>query len=62
MVKRFSCFSGRMSEWGRNADPSEFDCGMIVAARQGGWSISETADLLGFSHTAVSFVENDAKN
>ena len=29
---------------------------MIVGARQGGLSISETADLLGFSHTTVSRV------
>ena len=37
---------------------------MIVGARRGGFSISETADLLGFSHTTVSrfyFTENDAK-
>ena len=29
------------------------DCGMIVGSRQGGLSISETADLMGFSHTTV---------
>ena len=34
MVKKFSC------------DRSDFDCGMIVGARQGGLSISETADLI----------------
>ena len=35
-------------------DLSNFDCGMIVGARQGGLSISETSDLLGFSRTTVS--------
>ena len=37
-------------------DLSDFDRGTIVGARQSGLSISETADLLGFSHTAVSSV------
>ena len=35
---------------------SDFDCGMIVGARQGGLSMSETADLLRFPHTTVSRV------
>ena len=35
---------------------SDLDRGMIVGARQGGLSISETADLLGLSHTTVSRV------
>ena len=34
---------------GKGCDLSDFDCGMIVGARHGGLSISETADLLGFS-------------
>ena len=35
---------------------------MIVGARQGGLSISETADLLGFSHQqSLEFAENGAK-
>ena len=34
----------------------DFDRGMIVGARQGGLSISETADLLGFCCTTVSRV------
>ena len=38
MVKRFSF---------------DFECGMIVGARQGGFSISETSDLLDF-HTHLS--------
>ena len=41
-----------MLEWGRNVK-SDLDRGMIVAARQGGLSILETADLRGFSHTTV---------
>ena len=39
---------------GKKCDLSDFDRGMIVGARQGGLSISETADLLGFSCTTVS--------
>ncbi|KAJ8244997.1 hypothetical protein COCON_G00236540 [Conger conger] len=41
---------------GKRLNLSDFDCGMIVAGRQGGLSISETADLLGFSCTLVSRV------
>ena len=41
---------------GKKCDLSDFDRGMIVGARQGGLSISETADLLGFSRTTVSRV------
>ena len=41
---------------GKKYDLSDFDLGMIVGARQGGLSISETADLLGFSHITVSRV------
>ena len=36
---------------GKKCDLSDFDHGMIVGARQGGLSISETADLLGFCTT-----------
>ena len=32
---------------------------MIVGARQGAFSISETVDLLGFSHTTVSTVSRE---
>ena len=41
---------------GKKCDLSNFDCGMIIGARQGGLSISETADLLGFSCTKVTRV------
>ena len=39
---------------GTRSDQSDFDRGMIVGARQGSWSTSETADLLRFSSTTVS--------
>ena len=44
----------------KKCDLSDFDRGKIAGARQGGLSISETADLLGFSHTIVpiEFAEN----
>ena len=48
--------SHQPSEWDRKCDLIDFDCGMIVGARQGGLSISETAQLLGFSRTTVSSV------
>ena len=38
----------------KKCDPSDFDRAVIVGARQGGLSISETADLLAFSRTTVS--------
>ena len=41
-------------------DPSNFDLGMIIGARQGCLSISETGDL-GFSHTVIEFAENGGK-
>ncbi len=39
---------------GKKGDLSDFECGMVVGARQAGLSISKTADLLGFSHTTIS--------
>ena len=45
-----------MSEWGGKCDREYFDRGMIVGARQGGLSISETA-----FHTQHS-AENGVKN
>ena len=41
---------------GKKGDLSDFECGMVVGARWAGLSISETADLLGFSHTIISRV------
>ncbi len=37
-------------------DFSDFECGMVIGARRAGLSISETADLLGFSCTTISGV------
>jgi len=42
-----------MSEWERKVI-SNFECGMIVGARQAGLSISQSAQLLGFSRTTIS--------
>ena len=44
---------------GRKRDLSDFTSVMIVGAKQGGLSISDTADLLGFSHTTVSRVSRE---
>ncbi len=41
---------------GKKGDLSDFERGMVVCARRAGLSISETADLLGFSHTTISRV------
>ncbi len=41
---------------GKKGDLSDCECGMVVGARQAGLSISETADLLGFSHATSSRV------
>ena len=41
---------------GKKGDLSDFERGMVVGARQAGLSISETADLLGFSHSTMSRV------
>ena len=40
----------------KKGDLSDFERGIVVGARQAGLSISETADLLGFSHTPFSMV------
>ncbi len=40
----------------KKGDLSDFERGMVVGARRAGLSISETADLLGFSHTTISTV------
>ncbi len=41
---------------GKKGDLSDYERGMIVGSRWAGLSISETADLLGFSHTTISRV------
>jgi len=41
---------------GKKGDLSDFERGMVVGARRAGLSISETADLLGLSHTTMSRV------
>ena len=41
---------------GKKGDLSDFERGMVVGARRAGLSISETADLLGFSCTTISKV------
>ncbi len=41
---------------GEERDLSDFERGMVVGARRTGLSISQTADLLGFSHTTISRV------
>ncbi len=41
---------------GKKEDLSDFERGMVVGARRAGLSISETADLLGFSRSTISKV------
>ncbi len=41
---------------GEEGDLRDFERGMVVGARRTGLSISQTADLLGFSHTTISRV------
>ncbi len=41
---------------GKKGDLSDFERGMVVGARRAGLSISETADILGFSRTTISRV------
>jgi len=41
---------------GKKGDLSNFDCGMVVGARQALLSISHSAQLLGFSSTTISRV------
>jgi len=43
-----------MSEWERKVVLSTFDHGMVVGARRAGLSISQSAQLLGFSHTSFT--------
>jgi len=41
---------------GKKGDLSNFEHGMVVGARRAGLSISQSAQLLGFSHTTISRV------
>uniref|UniRef100_A0A9J8C9L8 Tc3 transposase DNA binding domain-containing protein n=1 Tax=Cyprinus carpio carpio TaxID=630221 RepID=A0A9J8C9L8_CYPCA len=41
---------------GKKGDLSNFERGMVVGARRAGLSISQSAQLLGFSHTTISRV------
>ncbi len=41
---------------GKKGDLSDSERGMVVGVRRAGLSISQTADLLGFSHTTISRV------
>ncbi len=41
---------------GKKGDLSDFERGIVVGARRAGLSISQTADLLGFSQTTISRV------
>lgn len=45
----------------KKCDLRHFDRGMIAGTRQDGLSVSETADLLGFSVTAVSRVYREMR-
>ena len=53
------CRSDQTSEWGRIVIKVNNSTGMIVVPRRGGLSVSETADLMGFSDTAVSKVQGE---
>jgi len=39
---------------GKKGDLSNFERGMVVGVRRAGLSISQSAQLLGFSHTTIS--------
>ena len=41
---------------GKRGDLSDFERSVVVAARQAGLSVSQTADLLGFTHATISRV------
>ncbi len=41
---------------GKKGDLSDFERGMVVGGRRAGLSFSQTAFLLGFSHTTISTV------
>lgn len=41
---------------GKKVDLGDFECVMLVGARQAGINISQTVDLLGISYTIISKV------
>lgn len=43
------------SKTGKKGDFSDFERVMVIGAKRAGLGISETADLLGFSHTTTDF-------
>jgi len=49
---------------GKKGDLSSFECGMVVGVRRAGLSISQSAQLLRFSHTQtfLGFKKNGVKN
>ncbi len=47
---------------GTKGDLSDFECEMIVGARQASLSISKTADLLGFSRTTIQRMVRKREN
>lgn len=46
---------------GKKGDLSDFQHGMVVGARWTGLSVSETVDLLGFSHTTISRIYKEIR-
>ncbi len=46
---------------GKKGDLSNFERGMVVGARWAGPSISQSAQLLGFSRTTIEFTKNGVK-
>ncbi len=51
-----TCWSSNRASEGEKGDLRDLERGMVVCARWAGLSISETADLLGFSSTTISRV------
>lgn len=49
-------WQGKPPKMGKASDLSDFDRGSIVGCRRAGCSVTETAELLGFSRTTISRV------